>query len=661
MRIDWGIVHRLIRERPELLCRHFFPAGKRVGHEWLIGNLRGDPGESLKFELEGEKAGVFIDFATQQSGSFLDALVAALGLDLAGAAEAIGRALGVPIWNGTGPNPAHQYRPNSSQPNTQAIVIDWDRDYKPGAKQLEELVAWRGYSLAFCQWLADERYIGRSGPCWVIPVKNARGEIVAIHKRLDKNKWQFIPTLKSLGMSLTPLVVGDLTDATWVIGSESQWDLFGVLDTMGIHNGERIAGVTTRGAGNAALVGQLTFTGELYAVGQNDEPGRAWLEALKVVHCFKWIIVPPDHHDVNEWLQTPEGPVRIVEAFFAARVYRSNFPPPLIMGKDIQRTRLPLPPVIIEGLLSRGEKFQLAGGSKSSKSWVLIDLGISVAAGLPWWGFKTVQTPVIYLNLEIPRPFFEMRVREVAAAHHIPVPELFTVWHLRGARLYEPDRWAAFKLALIEECKVLAHPLILNDPLYKLMGRGNELHTGDVQTVLDQLEEIVELVEGANASSHHYSKGNQANKEAIDRASGSGVFQRDPDTLFPITPLATADCFSIEPYVRNHEPVKPFAIRWQYPLFFRDDTLDPADLKAARKSAQAQAQNKYIDPEVALKFLTLLEVIPKAEFMDRLTKPGSNGRAFCAKSRAYEIFQILLGNDRLIETTENRIKYVQKK
>lgn len=675
-RIDWAIVHRLIREQTELLCRRFFPAGQRNGHEWVLGNLKGDPGHSLKFELEGEKAGVFIDFATQQSGSLLDALMDLMGTDLTAAAQAIGNATGVSIVNNGAytPNPARKYQQqagnSNSNPSTSppppsplSTVIspeDWDRDYRPGTKQLEELALWRGYTFAFCEWISLNRYIGRAGPYWVFPVHNAQGEIVAVHKRLDKNKWVFSPGLKSLGLDLTPLVIGELASATSVQSGESQWDVLGALDVMGIHNGETIAGVVTRGAGNAMLLGALKFSGQLYAVGQNDSPGRVWLDTLQSVHSFKEIVVPPQHHDLNEWLQTPEGPVRFIEAFFAARTYRSGFPPPLITGREIDRIILPLPPSIIGGLLSRGEKFQLAGGSKSFKSWVLIDMGISVAAALPWWGFKTYQTPVIYLNLEIPKPFFEARVREVARARGIPVPELFNVWHLRGAHLYDPDRWKAFKIALLDECKVLAHPLILTDPLYKLMGRGNELHTGDVQNVLDQLEEIVELVDGANAASHHYSKGNQASKEAIDRASGSGVFQRDPDTLFPITRLATTNCFSIEPYVRNHDPVKPFAIRWQYPLFIRDDSLDPADLKSAPSKGQLNA-SRYITPEQALKFIGPVEVVPKAEFFERMTKPGANGRSFCARSRAYEVFQILLGNNLLIETTDNRIKYVQKR
>src|SRR5690625_4163134 len=36
---------------------------------------------------------------------------------------------------------------------------------------------------------------------------------------------------------------------------------------------------------------------------------------------------------------------------------------------------------------------------------------------------------------------------------------------------------------------------------------------------------------------HHHSKGGQGNKKSMDRASGSGVFARDPDALIDLTEL----------------------------------------------------------------------------------------------------------------------------
>ena len=50
---------------------YLFPRGKRRGSQFYIGNLQGEPGDSLVVELEGPKRGVWIDFATGESGDVL--------------------------------------------------------------------------------------------------------------------------------------------------------------------------------------------------------------------------------------------------------------------------------------------------------------------------------------------------------------------------------------------------------------------------------------------------------------------------------------------------------------------------------------------------------------------------------------------------------------
>jgi RecA-family ATPase len=65
----------------------------------------------------------------------------------------------------------------------------------------------------------------------------------------------------------------------------------------------------------------------------------------------------------------------------------------------------------------------------------------------------------------------------------------------------------------------------------------------------------------------HYSKGNQARKESIDRVGGSGVFARDPDSLLNFTRHEERDCFTVEMTLRNHPPQKPFVVKWEYPCF----------------------------------------------------------------------------------------------
>jgi len=275
---------------------------------------------------------------------------------------------------------------------------------------------------------------------------------------------------------------------------------------------------------------------------------------------------------------------KIYDPFASAKLIPVQLPPalifpPLVNGANIIEKNIKLPPPIITGILSRCEKFELAGGAKSFKTWALIDQSLAISSGNDWWEFETSPTNVIYLNLEIPEPFFEERVCAVAKARGIAIPSRFNVWHLRGQRLYDQNRWLALLLLLKDITEKCSNPLLVTDPVYKLLGGRNENAAGDVQSLLEQLEDAVQTTQGANTFGHHFTKGNQAFKEPMDRASGSGVFQRDPDTLFTMTSHKKETAFTINPIVRNHPPIEDFVVEWDYPLFVRNEKLDPEEIK----------------------------------------------------------------------------------
>jgi hypothetical protein len=85
----------------------------------------------------------------------------------------------------------------------------------------------------------------------------------------------------------------------------------------------------------------------------------------------------------------------------------------------------------------------------------------------------------------------------------------------------------------------------------------------------------------AVAMAGHFAKGNAAAKEVIDRISGSGVFARDPDSLITFTKHEEEGAYTVDMVLRNLPPVEPFVVRWQWPLFQREDSLDPSRLKKA--------------------------------------------------------------------------------
>ena len=116
--------------------------------------------------------------------------------------------------------------------------------------------------------------------------------------------------------------------------------------------------------------------------------------------------------------------------------------------------------------------------------------------------------------------------------------------------------------------------------------------------MLNELEAIAVKTGAAIAFGAHYSKGNQAGKDAMDRIGGSGVFARDPDAILTMTPHEQEECFTVDATLRNFAPQKPFVVRWDWPLFERDETEDPEDIKKpknfrSRSENTGQFQRKY--------------------------------------------------------------------
>ena len=96
----------------EAVCRHYLPEGQRQGRYWMIGDVRGAPGQSMFVRLKGPNsgkgaAGKWTDAATGEHGDLLDIIRETCGLvDFKDVAEEARRFLSLP-------QPEPQTRPKS--------------------------------------------------------------------------------------------------------------------------------------------------------------------------------------------------------------------------------------------------------------------------------------------------------------------------------------------------------------------------------------------------------------------------------------------------------------------------------------------------------------------------------------------------------------------
>jgi hypothetical protein len=129
-------IARRLADRIVALVRDLLPEGHREGHEWRIGSVRGEPGDSLSVHLRDPKAGVWADFATGECGDALDLVKAVHRCDLGDALTWSRRWLGIVDAKAVPPP-----RPAAPKATTNGNGDHWRRIWestKPIAKSIAE-------------------------------------------------------------------------------------------------------------------------------------------------------------------------------------------------------------------------------------------------------------------------------------------------------------------------------------------------------------------------------------------------------------------------------------------------------------------------------------------------------------------------------------------
>lgn len=197
-----------------------------------------------------------------------------------------------------------------------------------------------------------------------------------------------------------------------------------------------------------------------------------------------------------------------------------------------------LAPPLIDGVLRQGHKMLIAGPSKAGKSYALIELCCAIAEGKKWLEWNCTQGKVMYVNLELDRASCLHRFKDVYTALGITPNNLsnIDIWNLRG-RSVPMDKLAP---KLIRRASKKNYIAIIIDPIYKVI-TGDENSADQMAHFCNQFDKVCTELGCAVIYCHHHSKGAQGGKRSMDRASGSGVFARDPDALIDLVELELND------------------------------------------------------------------------------------------------------------------------
>ena len=262
-------------------------------------------------------------------------------------------------------------------------------------------------------------------------------------------------------------------------------------------------------------------------------------------------------------------------------------------------TNTKMPPQIITGVLYKGSKMIISGSSKAGKTLSLLHLGLAVSNGKPWLGHETTQGNVIYLDFELKPRMAAQRITSIIAANpgiYKQNPR-FLYCGLRGQARSLEDL-----VHHIEDLPDFKPDMVIVDPFYKLSTGADENDAGAISEVVNRMEQFSERLDCSFVYAHHFSKGNKSDTDHIDRASGSGVFARDPDAILTLTPHEEEDHLVLEATVRDFSSPPPKVVEFEWPNFVHKPDMEPK----LRKPGQSK-ETKRLNDNLTLALIELLK------------------------------------------------------
>lgn len=192
--MDANEVKERLNARAVEVCGYLLPGGKRDGQEWVIGDVRGTKGTSLRIRLEGAKQGCWADFASSdeyRGRNLLGLWMAVRSVDFVTALKEAKAFLGVRD------DRADWKRVRGPAPAARPAAVD-------GTRLADEYVPLREGGRVW-KWLTEERKLkpavlktygigeSRDGECVVFPSFNAAGELVSLKFRGPEKRMWVLP------------------------------------------------------------------------------------------------------------------------------------------------------------------------------------------------------------------------------------------------------------------------------------------------------------------------------------------------------------------------------------------------------------------------------------------------------------------------------------
>ena len=206
----------------------------------------------------------------------------------------------------------------------------------------------------------------------------------------------------------------------------------------------------------------------------------------------------------------------------------------VISAPDLQKADLPPVKFLVDGILPEGTSL-LTAASKIGKSWMVLDLGLCIAAGEPFLGRTTTRTGVLYLALEDSLNRLQDRMNKVLGGR--PPPPLF----------YFTTEAPKLDAGLLEvlDGHLKAHPatrLMIVDTLQKVRGQALPREGAyaqdyrEMETIKGGLDKW-----GVSVLFVHHNRKMKDDDDPFNMISGTNGIMGAADTIWTVTKARRAD------------------------------------------------------------------------------------------------------------------------
>lgn len=272
----------------------------------------------------------------------------------------------------------------------------------------------------------------------------------------------------------------------------------------------------------------------------NDDAGRALKDicvdnifsaakAIKVLDLKKIWSTIPAKADVTDYLNnggTSEKLIDLVKRTSSLQNKKDFSEYKHTNAKDLQKASLPAVKVLVMDILPEGTSL-LAAPSKIGKSWFVLDMGLSIAAGRSFLSHDTVKHNVLYLALEDSLNRLQSRMNKILAGDE--APENFHFW-INAPRLDN-----GLIDVLTDFVKVYDIKLIIIDTLQKIRGAAVK-NEGAYDKDYREMGELKQFADSNNISLFfvHHTRKMKDEDDSFNMISGTNGIMGAADTAYTL-------------------------------------------------------------------------------------------------------------------------------